>query len=391
MNPAPSIRLHGLDTLRAFAILVVIVFHLESFLPPILAPIANLGWMGVDLFFVLSGFLIGSQLLKPLTLGQPLRLADFWLRRAFRILPAYLTVLALYLAIPIWREHPQLPAAWKFLSFTQNLIMVYPAELAFSHAWSLCVEEHFYLVLPILVVLFTRRPAFWKTTLVIASVFLGGILLRAFILFHIVRAPNLNPNLDPDQSWILFMKFLYYPTYTRLDGLLAGVTLACIRTFRPRWWLRFAARGNTLTLLGLLVSAAAILSFHAAYVNSDDTTGVLFGFPTLAIGFTLLVAAALAENGPMHRRIPGAKPLATLAFSLYLSHKGVAHIDHVLFPTLTQDPTWRAALLYAATCLAFATLLYLCVERPFLLLRDHILTPTRTPDPALEARLDPAL
>jgi peptidoglycan/LPS O-acetylase OafA/YrhL len=386
MNPAPPIRLYGLDTLRALAIVSVMIFHLQGFLPLALAPVADLGWMGVDLFFVLSGFLIGSQLLKPFVKGKALRLGEFWLRRAFRILPAYLTVVALYLALPIWREHPQLPAAWKFLTFTQNLVMIYPAEIAFSHAWSLCVEEHFYLLLPILVLILMRRPTLWKTASVIAAVLLGGILLRAWILFHIVRAPGL----DEDQSWIRFMKFLYYPTYCRLDGLLAGVTLACIRAFCPRWWARVSHRGNSLTLAGLLVCGAAILSFHGAYPNFSETTGILIGFPALALGFALLVAAALATNSPLRYRIPGAKPIATLAFSLYLTHKAVVHSDRTLFPGL-EAPTWRAAAVYAVTCLAAATLLYVCIERPFLLLRDRILAHPHLARISVEARLDPAL
>jgi peptidoglycan/LPS O-acetylase OafA/YrhL len=343
--------------------------------------------MGVDLFFVLSGFLIGSQLLKPFAHGHALRLGGFWLRRAFRILPAYLTVLALYLALPIWREQPELPAAWKFLTFTQNLVMIYPAEIAFSHAWSLCVEEHFYLLLPILVLILMRRPTLRKTSSAIATFFLGGILLRGWILFHIVRAPGL----DEDQSWILFMKFLYYPTYCRLDGLLAGVTLACIRIFRPQWWARVSQRGTSLALAGLLVCGAAVLSFRGGYPNFDETTGILIGFPALAIGFALLVAAALANSGPLRLRIPGAKALATLAFSLYLTHKAVAHVDRVLFPSFTHDPTWRAASIYAVTCLAAAALLYACIERPFLLLRDRALAPARSATPGIEARLDPAL
>ena len=119
-------RLHGLDTLRAFAIGLVILYHLESFLPNTLTPVADMGWAGVDLFFVLSGYLIGAQLLRPFTRNQPLRIGEFYLRRAYRILPAYLVVLLLYIAVPAWRESPGLDAAWKFLTFTRNLILNFP-------------------------------------------------------------------------------------------------------------------------------------------------------------------------------------------------------------------------------------------------------------------------
>ncbi len=149
---ASAARLAGLDTLRAIAITIVILFHLQGFLPAALHPVAGVGWMGVDLFFVLSGYLIGGQILRPYATGDRVNLAEFYCRRAYRILPAYLVILLLYFFVPAWREWPGLAAGWKFLTFTENLFLNYPADLAFSHAWSLCVEEHFYLLLPLIVV-----------------------------------------------------------------------------------------------------------------------------------------------------------------------------------------------------------------------------------------------
>jgi peptidoglycan/LPS O-acetylase OafA/YrhL len=96
----------------------VIIFHLQNSLPNALQVIGNIGWMGVDLFFVLSGFLIGSQLLRPFAAGRQLDVTGFYLRRAYRILPAYLAVLLLYFAVPEWRERPGLAAPWKFVTFT---------------------------------------------------------------------------------------------------------------------------------------------------------------------------------------------------------------------------------------------------------------------------------
>jgi len=160
-------RSHGLDTLRSLAIISVIVFHLHGFhglgrTAPILDIAAQMGWMGVDLFFVLSGFLIGQQVLKPYLLGQRFYLVEFYRRRIYRILPAYLVVLALYFLVPGWRESPRLPALWKFLTFTMNFGISFDRH-GFSHAWSLCVEEHFYLLLPLMVILLMRHPSARKT------------------------------------------------------------------------------------------------------------------------------------------------------------------------------------------------------------------------------------
>jgi peptidoglycan/LPS O-acetylase OafA/YrhL len=387
LSSAKLTRLHGLDTLRAVAIVAVMIFHLESFLPSALARIGDLGWMGVDLFFVLSGFLIGSQLLKPFADGQRLRLRDFYIRRAYRILPAYLVVLLLYFAVPAWREHERVAAAWKFLTFTANLVMNYPAELAFSHAWSLCVEEHFYLLLPCLVLWQMRRPAAWKTVSLILSVVLFGVLLRRWELLHVVRAPGVSD----DEMWALFMKRIYYPTYCRLDGLVSGVALACIRTFRPVWWAKVSRRGSLLGVAGLLVCAAAMWSFGWEYPTPDRAFGVVYGFPLISLGFGLLVASAASSSGPLQLPLPGAKTLATLAFSLYLTHKEIAHLDQTIFPWLTHESGWRAAGVYAVSCLGFAALLYACVERPFLILRDQQMRSAVARTPSVEARLDPAL
>ncbi|MEE7567306.1 acyltransferase, partial [Xanthomonas sp. Kuri4-3] len=111
--------------------------------------LSRYGWMGVDLFFVLSGFLIGTQVLAPLARGERLRFGDFYLRRALRILPAFWVMLALYLWWPAIREVPRMEPCWKFVFFLFNVTADY-RNPAFSQIWSLCVEEHFYLVFPLL-------------------------------------------------------------------------------------------------------------------------------------------------------------------------------------------------------------------------------------------------
>jgi len=149
MTRSNSGRLPGLDTLRAVAIVAVMLYHLKPFLPESMTAVAQFCWMGVDLFFVLSGYLIGMQLLRPYASGERPSVREFYRRRAYRILPAYLVVLWLYLVFPAWRESPVLPSLWQFLTFTVNLFFVDFSHHAFSHVWSLCVEEHFYLVLPL--------------------------------------------------------------------------------------------------------------------------------------------------------------------------------------------------------------------------------------------------
>ena len=379
-------RLRGLDTLRAVAITAVIPYHIQPYMPDVLQPAAHFGWMGVDLFFVLSGYLIASQLFRPYLRGELPRLRTFYVRRAFRILPAFAVVLLLYLFVPIWREAPGLSPWWEFVTFTENLFVDYRVNQAFSHVWSLCVEEHFYLFLPLLTILLMRRPAAWKVYTLITGLVMAGMVLRGYILIHQLRPLG-------DNFGALYIEKIYYPTYTRLDGLLAGVSLALIRAFRPRWWSALERRGHSLTIAGLLIGCLAgwILSFRFASTYGMGEAGTIFGLPLLSLGLALIVASALSSNGLLGRvAVPGAKTLALLSFSLYLSHKGVVHLVTLYAPSLAERP-WLAQPIYMAACLAMAAALYAGVERPFLALRDRRGTKTNRQAIEVQVRADPAL
>jgi peptidoglycan/LPS O-acetylase OafA/YrhL len=178
-------RAPGLDLLRAVAIIWVMLYHLDGpRLPAVLPDFVQYGWMGVDLFFVLSGYLIGWQLLKPFTCGQQPLWGQFLLRRAFRVLPAYLAVLALYVTVSAVREREGIQPLWRFLTFTLNLFPHWSDNTAYSHAWSLCVEEHFYLFLSPVVWLLARKPGIGKVALVAAGVLAGGMPLRGWLWQH---------------------------------------------------------------------------------------------------------------------------------------------------------------------------------------------------------------
>jgi peptidoglycan/LPS O-acetylase OafA/YrhL len=382
MTSSSNSRLAGLDTLRTCAIVWVILFHLQGVLPAAWQPVGGMGWLGVDLFFVLSGYLIGSQLLRGVAIHRRLNVLDFYRRRAYRILPVYLVVVVLYLFVPQWREAPNLPAAWKLLTFTANLSMNYPAEMAFSHVWSLCMEEHFYLLLPLVVLLLARIRSAALVVTAFITLFATGIGIRWWMFHYVILATPEN------DQWIPMMTRIYYPTYSRLDGLMSGLALAALRLYRPAWWNRMAAHGNALLLTGLLVLLGGMATFHFDYPSTDSPAGLIIGFTVVSIGFALCVAAAVCPGSILTRRIPGAQTIATLAFSLYLTHKSVAHLDRLLMPWMRDNRGLLAACVYAATCLAVAAALYITIERTFLQLRDHGKGAARA---SQEARIDPAL
>ena len=345
-------RLPGLDLLRAIAIVWVMLFHswMIGGIGGPLQPVADYGWMGVDLFFVLSGYLIGRQLLEPLSRNEPLRFGAFYLRRAFRILPAFLVVLAVYLLFPGWREAPGMQPVWQFLTFTVNLLIDYPHNQAFSHAWSLCVEEHFYLLFPLLAWWLARRSS---RALVIGCVVLVvalGMLLRGYAVLH-------------GKDWL---ESVYYPTWTRLDGLLDGVVLATIQTYRPRGWAGMQRHASALGIAGLVLAAAAIWLFR----DKSGFAASVFGFPLLSLGLALLVAAGAGRSGWLGRwRMPGAGWIAGISYSLYLSHKLPMHAVHEALARWPAVHGLAAFAMYALAIFATGALLHYAVERPCLRLR----------------------
>ena len=361
----------GLDTLRAIAIAWVMLFH--SFLVGGLGDdfrwLSRFGWMGVDIFFVLSGFLIGSQLLKPLAAGAAPSLRDFYIRRAYRILPAFAVVLAVYALLPGLREAPGMEPWWKFAGFFMNLSIDYGRNQAFSHAWSLCVEEHFYLVFPVLALALHKRVSIRGFALLCAGIVVAGIALRAGIWLHDAA---IDPNLE--RNW--FVEDIYYPTWNRLDGLLAGVMLAALKVYRPRWWQVAQARANLALVGGLCLLALAFWLFR----ERTGLPGNSIGWPVLSLALGLLVFAAAGENSVLSRRLPGMAWIAAISYSLYLSHKIAFHVVSLAWGETLDGKGLLAFACYALATFALGAALHYGVERPFLRLRDR-----RAIDPPLPA------
>lgn len=359
-------RLPGLDLLRAVAIVWVMLYHVTSW-GPVLPNFIEYGYIGVDLFFVLSGFLIGWQLLEPYTVGLEPRWRQFFVRRAFRVLPAYWLVLVLYFAVPAVRESPGIQPLWQFLTFTQNMFPDYAQARAFPHAWSLCIEEHFYLLLPPVVWLLARKPTGARIATVAVALLVGGMLLRGWIWQQDV-APFLHVRSGEGNFFERYIENIYNPTYTRLDGLLAGVMLAVVKGFRPAWWCWAMARGVWFLVAGLLVVYAALS------LESPGFLSAVFGFPLLSLSLAAIVLASVSPRTGLGRwRVPGVASIAAMAFSLYLTHKAVYHTIRTYLGPYLPDSNLFELGVYIGAALAVGTLLYLTVERPGMRLRDRIM------------------
>jgi peptidoglycan/LPS O-acetylase OafA/YrhL len=364
-------KLYGLDHLRALAILYVFLFHyfiLSEGQPQWLPDIAKFGWTGVDLFFVLSGFLISSQLFFQIKQGQNISLKQFFLKRFFRIIPVFLVSLGLYFGFPFFREKESLPPLWKFLTFTQNLGLNLKDFGTFSHAWSLCVEEHFYLILPLILILFQLIKCFKESYWLLIALFLFGFGIRIYSFNQLYL-----PKIIDDNSWLYWYKFIYYPTYNRLDGLLVGVLIAGIYWFKPLIWSKISKFGNLFILLGLIVLTGA---YFLCYDQMTFYASV-FGFPLVAIGYGFIVVGAVCPTSFLYKWNSKLTTfIATLSFAIYLTHKGVIHMTHELLNHFGIDSTIML-LLSLVICMSFAYLLHLVIEKPFMKLRNLIIDPNK--------------
>jgi len=350
-------RLPGLDSLRALAIVWVMLFHAGTLgLGWPLGDLSRFGWMGVDLFFVLSGFLIGAQWFEALRTGTA-SFARFYERRAFRILPAYLVVLTAYALVPALRERAEMQPLWQFFTFTENLLIDVSSAKTFSHVWSLCVEEHFYVVFPLISLALISR-ATWKTTALVAGgLVLAGLAWRAHVWLGDVSLRG------EDTQTQFFYERLYYPTWTRLDGLVFGVVLAAVKVWRGEWWAWLQAHRAVVSLTSAALFGGAVWLFQ----DTLTTGAVVFGYPLLSLSLAGFVAV-LAH--PSTREVPGAAFVAALSYSLYLTHKLALHVMKTWGGEVLAANDALAVVAYAASVLAFGALLHFAVERPFLALRS---------------------
>jgi peptidoglycan/LPS O-acetylase OafA/YrhL len=334
--------------------------------------LVRFGWMGVDLFFALSGFLIAGQLLRPWSRGLRPNYQRFYARRALRTLPAYLVVVAFYFGLPAVRERPNIQPLWQFLTFTENLMIEPPLPKAFSQVWSLCVEEQFYLIFPAVVALLAIRPSAAKISGLLLAILLFGMASRGYLWLRDVAQPPFD--VDGAPASLHYMKLIYWPTWTRLDGLSAGVAAACINVFRPRLWATLTAKPIVLLGAGVLGVGASMAFFGDVVAGFLPT---VLAFPLLSFSMALLVAASAAGRSIIPP-VPGASALAAGAYSLYLTHKAV--FAAVATAVADAPAGLRSAELVVAWLAAFAVgaALYWLVERPFLGLRDRLDGPSRS-------------
>jgi peptidoglycan/LPS O-acetylase OafA/YrhL len=334
-------RNQTLDVLRGAAILLVLGDH-----SPYYVTWARAGWTGVPLFFVLSGFLISGLLFGEYKEFGSINIARFFLRRGFKIWPGYYALLgATVLLYHFAQLHLPVTNLMLAVFFLGNYFNSFHyGVVPILHIWSLAVEEHFYLVLPVLLIILVklvrqRRNPFRVIPFVFAFSLLFCFFLRARFL--------------PSGGWVT-------RTDMNFGSLFAGVTLGYLYHFDSDWFAKIASDR-------WLVWAAAL--FAPVLFIDQDTRGMeTFGLTALVFAFSTLIAWSVS-----HKRWESgiiAKGLAKVGFysySIYLWH--VFLTPSVLHYKLTFWSFW----LYVIASIDFGIGMAILIELPFLRFRDRLI------------------
>jgi peptidoglycan/LPS O-acetylase OafA/YrhL len=352
----PSTRIRKLDFLRGIAIILVLFRH--QLLTPVLQ---TLGWIGVDLFFVLSGFLVSGLLFQEYQQQGSVSAGRFLIRRGFKIYPLYYFTYLAYL-VPKWYYH-KLDFSKIFYDciFVQNYFLGW--GFAYPASWSLAVEEHFYLVLAGSLALLVRFAPHLFRRWVYQNGFasaLAGLLL--FILFLRCAANIYFPGQD-----------VYHTTasHLRMDSLLFGVFIAYGYYFRRATWTEFIVKHQA----KLLCLALLLLSFtpFIQYVQSFFVRTL--GFTMVYLAFGLLLLAVLFDeqmesklNRWFHPRVVNLiSRIGFNSYAIYLIHSLVIYAVSYLPISTTY---LQFALVFAGSVGA-GFLLTATVETYFLGIRDR--------------------
>jgi peptidoglycan/LPS O-acetylase OafA/YrhL len=359
-------RVFGLDFIRAAAIGLVLIAHGFEFFNPYVSTNKYThfaGVLGVELFFVLSGFLIGTILLKTFHKEERFTfrtLKDFWVRRWFRTLPLYYLVLFLNFVLAYFLLN-QLSFDWRFLVFSQNVVSLHPHT--FDEAWSLSVEEWFYLSFPFLMLVFARLLPFKDKK----QSFLFFIVLF-LLLVTSLRGGILYFNHDlPWDNGVRRLALL------RLDSILVGVFASYIYFHFPKFWERNRYRFVLYSLvpLGVLTYFFVYDIIPNGFSGAGLLTKTLF-FPALSLFFVCFLPLANSIN-PQRRNffMRFITHLSVISYSVYLLHFSVVMTlqNYIYEPASFSEALLAVAIFYAVTFWV-STLVYNFYEKPCTRLRD---------------------
>jgi peptidoglycan/LPS O-acetylase OafA/YrhL len=373
VTPPPG-NVPGLDLLRTLAISLVVSGHYYGAFadargqPLIIGklPFFYFGWTGVDLFFVLSGYLIGHQLWRELMRRGTIDVPRFLLKRGLRIWPYYFT----FIAWKVFWSHKSGSVFLPDLFFVSNY-----RRGAIAGGWSLSTEEQFYILLPLLLLLLLHAAIRVRRQIVVIVGLLLILPLVRFLILHTHPGP-----IDKDElQWLIYMPF-----HAHSDGLLAGVLISWLSVLQPKYLAPLPVMRN--------LPVPAVLAVSGLVLRSVDRE--MFGFSGLALIYGGLTLFALRDQS-LFARFSSLKVFyitSRLSYGMYLNHFALLMFCVSFVGAKAHNPYpnfFLGWLLVFACSMGVATVTFITIESPFLQLREYWLAKTKGRTPAL--RRDPAI
>ena len=355
-----------LDVLRAIAVLLVLLRHGERAIMGLspeaisvsgASPFNTLflnGWVGVDLFLILSGYLIGKSLIKNFSKANRINVGQFFRARALRIIPAYFAVLFLIIlgVFPFYNvssENLALRVIYHML-FLQDYL---PADINVVF-WSLGVEEKFYILAPLMAFILVKFKASKS-----AFLFLGLLFLCAPI-FKMIQFLQLNTSLDYQR----FFEEFRSPFHLSLEPLIIGFAISYAEIKK-----KYSLTTGQAKSLFLSAGFASILLLFSHNFLSQFSLWDMTGQPiALAVLFGILVLSATQMTQITVWAEPLWRFVSRLSYSLYLVHFALIPLTLVLANATSVQLFWPLYLLFSFSS---ALLLHFLVEKPFLILKDR--------------------
>ena len=358
MSNNKSKYLPSIDSLRALAVLAVIIYHVDvNYLPG--------GFLGVDLFFVLSGYLISSLIIKEYRKTGSLNLYNFYIRRARRLLPAVyfmitvgLVVMVLFNEVLLRKSHLDAifgyiySSNWWYIFHKLDYFDSFGAQSPFKHLWSLAIEEQFYMIFPLLFLLVNRKKKSKDGTYKLNKNFLYVVLglILVSLIAHILLFDINN------------ISRIYFGTDTRAFSLLVGVVGAILYPME-RLHAKVTPQQNMIYSVVSLVSIATLITVMI-YTSEYNTLLYRGGFLLVAI-LGLIVIISSGKQHTLMSRLLSFKPvvfIGKISYSLYLWHFPVL----VLTTPVSEigNPNIIFVILRVILTFILATASYVFVETP---------------------------
>jgi len=363
-------RNYGLDVLRALAILSVLNVHSAHFFQPDSIPFKLLTFLnldGVTLFFVLSGFLVGGILIKLFEKGDVTfkELFNFWIRRWFRTLPNYFLILTILLLLGLhFRTVASFSQVKNYYYFLANFKKAMPDNL-FPEAWSLSVEEWFYLIVPVLVFILVNSYHFKLKTSILFTVIVVIIFSTWFRYYRLSHWHGITEDLMDAN----FRK----QVITRLDSIMYGVLGAFLAHYHRAMWKKYRW---SLFFIGIFLLYSNYLQYVFGYFGPVYAYVLFFSFQT--IGFLCLfplLTELKSGKGFVYRQVT---KLSLISYSAYLINYSI--IKYYVIDYLDKKLFGGVALSYLELInyfifwlltIAGAAFLYNYFEKPFTGLREY--------------------